>query len=247
MSDDSTDLDAAAASLYSVVPAEFVTARDARVKAARAGGDTELAARVKALRRPSAAAWLVNLLAQSAGGLDELGELAVRLRKAQTNLDAATMKELGQERARVVAGLVGRAVTLAKDADPQFRDSQSVREQVGATLVAAVADPGAEAAVTSGRLVSPLSYAGFGEVDLTDAVATPLRSVKQQEPPEAEPEPPAERIDRRARRKALVALERAEERLDDAEEAYAEARASRHRARLEVERAQHALDELEDP
>ena len=121
------------------------------------------------------------------------------------------MKELGQERTRVVAELVERAVALAKDADPEYRDTATVRDQVTSTLTAAVADPTAEAAVTSGRLVTPLSYAGFGEVDLTDAVATPLHVVREQEKKPAA-QKPAQKIDERALTRARDDLERAEDR-----------------------------------
>ncbi|MGH8938690.1 MAG: hypothetical protein ACRDV2_04995, partial [Actinomycetes bacterium] len=238
--------------LYSVLPAEFIAARDARAKQVRSTGDEELYAQIKALRRPSAAAWLVNLLARSDQGFDQLSDLSHRLRDAQTQLDAQTMKELGRERSRVVADLVERAADLARGADPQFRDSDTVRDQVTSTLIAAIADPSAEAAVTSGRLVSPLSYAGFGEVDLTDAVATPLHVVREQTGKRGgrkapKTDEPATRIDRRALTKARTALDRAEQRLDDAEEALDEARSRRHQARLAVERAQHAVEELENP
>ncbi len=241
MPDDHPTLDAVADELYGVLPSEFIAARNARFKVARSADDEGLAASIKALRKPSAAAWLINLLARS--GLDDLGDVAQRMRDAQANLDAQTMKDVGHERSRVVTELVDRAVALAKDEDPSFRDSDAVRDQVTATLVAAVADPGAEAAVTSGRLVSPLSDAGVGEVDLTDAVATPLHVVREK--PEKKPAK-AKQQDTRALEKARDELERAEDALEEAEQTFDEARARRHEARLEVKRAQQAVDELEE-
>ena len=246
MADDDAGLDEAADELYSVLPAEFIAARDARAKQVRASGDEELYRQVKALRRPSAGAWLVNVLARSEEGFDQFSDLSRRLREAQTHLDAPTMKELGQERTRVLAELVERAVALAKDADPNYKDTATVRDQVTSTLTAAVADPTAEAAVTSGRLVSPLSYAGFGEVDLTDAVATPLHVVRPQEKKPAA-QKPATRVDERALTRAQADLERAEDALEEAEQAFDKARSDRHQARLEVKRAQVAVDELENP
>ena len=148
----------------------------------------------------------------------------------------------------VVAELVERAVALAKNADPEYRDTATVRDQVTSTLTAAVADPTAEAAVTSGRLVSPLSYAGFGEVDLTDAVATPLHVVRQQEKKPAAQKPAqksAQQVDQRALNRAHDDLERAEDALEEAEQAFDKARSDRHQARLDVKRAQLAVDELE--
>ena len=245
MPDDDAGIDAAAEDLYAVLPAGFIAARDARAKEARSGGDEELYTQIKALRRPSAAAWLVNVLARSEEGFEQFSDLSRRLRDAQTHLDAPTMKELGQERTRVVAELVERAVALAKDADPQYRDTATVRDQVTSTLTAAIADPTAEAAVTSGRLVSPLSYAGFGEVDLTDAVATPLHVVRQQEEKPAAKRP-ARKVDQRALTRAQADLERAEDALEEAEQAFDKARSDRHQARLDVKRAQLAVDELEE-
>lgn len=165
-----------AAGLYALLPAEFVKARDARAKQLRAD-DKDLAAQVKALRRPTVAAWLVNLLAHEAGALDPLLELGAALREAQSRLDTATMKQLSAQRPGIVGDLADRAAGLATDRDPSFGDTATTREQVIATLTAALADPMAERAVASGRLVSPLSYAGFGEVEIGDAIATPLRAV----------------------------------------------------------------------
>jgi hypothetical protein len=159
------------------------------------------------------------------------------------------MKELGQERTRVVAELVERAVALAKEADPQYRDTATVRDQVTSTLTAAVADPTAEAAVTSGRLVSPLSYAGFGEVDISDAVATPLHLVREQDEKPAAKKPAQKstpKVDQRALARAQADLERAEDALEEAEQAFDKARSDRHQARLDVKRAQLAVDELEE-
>jgi hypothetical protein len=245
VADENADIQAAADELYAVLPAEFIAARDARAKQARADDDEQLYQQIKKLRRPSAAAWLVNLLARSGEGFDAFSDLSRRLRDAQTNLDAPTMKELGQERTRVVAELVERAVYLANEADPQYRDTATIRDQVTSTLTAAVADPTAEAAVTSGRLVSPLSYAGFGEVDISDAVATPLHVVREKEEKPA-PRKAEKKVDQRALDRARTDLERAEEALEEAEEAFDAARTRRHQARLDVKRAQVAVDELEE-
>ncbi|WP_052590203.1 hypothetical protein [Luteipulveratus mongoliensis] len=256
MAEISEALDAVADELYAVLPGQFIAARDARVKQAKADGDKDLADQAKALRRPSVAAWLINVLARSDDGLTDLTDLSAQLREAQSKLDGAAMKTLGQQRNTVVAELTGRAVTLGAKADPAYKDSAPVRDQVTATLNAAVADPAAEQAVASGRLVSPLAYAGFGEVDLTDAVATPLRAVPApvkggaarpsttDEAPAPTPEPP--KVDEAALKKARKQLADAERRLEVAEEAFAQARSRRHQARLDVEKARLTLEDLED-
>src|SRR6478735_4794190 len=53
-------LDAIAVELYSLPPDDFTAARNARA----AASDRALAARVKTLRKPTAAAWAVDLLAR---------------------------------------------------------------------------------------------------------------------------------------------------------------------------------------
>ena len=64
---------------------------------------------------------------------------------------------------------------------------------------AAVADPAAAQAVASGRLTKTLAYAGFGEVDLTAATATPLTGHRRAKPPTGgSPEESPERAAREA-------------------------------------------------
>ena len=50
--------------LFALPPAEFIAARDALAKRLKADGDATRAAEVKALRRPSVAAWAVNQVAR---------------------------------------------------------------------------------------------------------------------------------------------------------------------------------------
>ena len=81
------DLDGVLDELYGAPPERFTARRDELARQARADGDKDLAATVHALRRPTAAAWVVNCLARQApdavGGLVELG---VRMREAQSVL-----------------------------------------------------------------------------------------------------------------------------------------------------------------
>lgn len=160
------DLDDVAERLYALAPEEFTAARDAAAKAAR---DRDARAAVKALRRPTVSAWLVNLLARTQPDLlQQLLELGPELAEAQSAGQGDALRTLGQQRRQLVAAVTGAAVDLAgRSVTPQ------VRAEVEQTLEAALADPGAADALRSGRLVRPLSYAGFGDVDLDGAVARP--------------------------------------------------------------------------
>ena len=155
------------AELYALPPEEFTTARDAAAKQAKAAGDPAAGKELKALRRPSVAAWLVNRLAAEQGALlEQLLALGPALAEAQSAGHADDLRALGRQRRQLVEAVAGTAVSAAGRpvAGP-------VRDEVVSTLEAALADPSSAEAVRSGRLVRALSYAGFGEVDLSGAVA----------------------------------------------------------------------------
>lgn len=227
--------------LYRLPPEAFTAARDAAAKERRTSGNAAGAAELKALRRPSVAAWLVNRLAHDSPELlDSLLALGPELAEAQSCGDAAALRALGDSRRRLVesvthsaAEAAGRSVTA------------SVREEVAATLEAALADPGSARAVRSGRLVRSLSYAGFGAVDLAGAVA----------PAAAEPAPvPTDRREterehgerRRRVQAAEAAAQEAAGRLDDAVRACEQAERRRADAQQEEQALVHELARLQD-
>ncbi len=65
--------DSVADSLYGLDPGGFIAARTEYAAQARESGDRELTAAIGRLRKPTVAAWLVNLLARERA--DELGVL----------------------------------------------------------------------------------------------------------------------------------------------------------------------------
>ena len=58
------DLDAAVDELYGLAPEEFLARRTALAATAKRAGDVGLARQITALRKPTVAAWAVNLLAR---------------------------------------------------------------------------------------------------------------------------------------------------------------------------------------
>ena len=171
------DIAAVADELYGLPPDQFTASRNQRAKASKADGDLELGAQVAALRRPSTAAWVVNQLARHRR--DELGqliELGTALREAHLDLKAERLRALSDQRHRVIAALAAAGRTLA--AERGHAVSEAVRQEVEQTLEAALADPVAGQAVSSGRLVSGLSYAGLGEAGAAvaaDPMGQPVR------------------------------------------------------------------------
>ena len=150
--------------LYALPPDRFIAARDEAVAQARSAGDREAAARLAKLRRPTVAAWLVNLLAlHRPEQVGELLDLAAAMREAQHGLRGEELRHLSTRRRETIAGLVGQVRGLAVEAGRPARETLPLAE-VEATLTAALADEQVAAAVRAGRLTKATGYAGFGEV-----------------------------------------------------------------------------------
>jgi hypothetical protein len=165
-------LDDIADRLYALPPATFVSARDDEVSQARTAGDRDAAKAIGGLRRPTVAAWMVNLLAL--GRPDELSDLmdiGAAMRAAQSSLKGDELRDLAARRRKAVSRLVRAAAGLATDAGAA-RSSLPVGE-VETTLNAAVADEAIARDVQSGRLVKAIQYDGFGEMPRPDLQLVP--------------------------------------------------------------------------
>ena len=150
--------------MYEAPPDSFVATRSAAVADAKKAGDKETVKRLTALRKPTVAAWLVNLLALRKPELiDQLVELADALRAAQRSLQGDELRELSTQRRQIVSALVNEARKLAVAEDRSLASKLPLGE-VEATLTAALAEPEIAAQVRSGRLIRAATYAGFGEV-----------------------------------------------------------------------------------
>jgi hypothetical protein len=146
--------------LYAVPPAEFVSARDALARALRASGATEEAARIRQLRRPPVAAWVVNQLARVDGaGIAALLEATSALARAQRHGGAGLREALLRQR-EALAALVARARTVMAAA--RVADAATLERRVQTTLQAAAGDERHHAALREGRMVEELAALGFG-------------------------------------------------------------------------------------
>jgi hypothetical protein len=151
--------------LYAAPPEHFVAARAEAVAGARAAGDSDAAREIAKLRKPTVAAWLVNLLAIRRPDLVAgLVELSTALRSAQRELRGPQLRELSAQRRGAVNALVAEAHALAVAADPGLSASKLPLAEVEATLNAALSDADVAEQVRSGQLVRAATYAGFGEV-----------------------------------------------------------------------------------
>ena len=174
--------------LYAGAPEDFVATRKTLAARARSDGDRVLATQITALRKPTVSAWALNAMARSRPDLmGDLAEFSASMRAAQSDLDAAAMRDLSRGREELLGKLVSGVEEAAQEEDGRALGAGLLAE-VRATFVAAIADPHAEEAVACGCLTRALSYAGLGEVDLSQALAAgPVRRARPSSPPRSTP------------------------------------------------------------
>lgn len=172
------ELDAVAAELYGLAPADFTKVRDARASEAKKAGDRELARAIGKLRRPNVSAWLANVLVRERGDqVQSMLDLGAAIRQAQAQLAKEELRKLQGERRRAIAALLDDAGYLARDRGESI--SSAVVRDLEATLEAALLDPEAATALKAGFLTTGLRYAGLG---LSGATDEPSLSAETSEP-----------------------------------------------------------------
>jgi hypothetical protein len=147
--------------LYSLPLERFVAERDALAAELRSTGDVDEAARVKALRKPTRAAWAVNQLVRSEPDLLESllgagGELRQAHRQAAAGRGARQLRAAAAAERDAVEQLVARAASVL-GAEPAPALADSVRR----TLNAASSDDQARELVAAGRVIVELRAIGF--------------------------------------------------------------------------------------
>jgi len=236
--------------LYALPQEAFTPARDAKAKELRA--DKELAAAVRKLKKPSVAAWVVNLFVRrEAAQVDQVIAVGQALRDAQEGMDGAELRALTRQRRQLTSAVTQQARSLAKDEGVKV--TQSVADQVEATLTAAMLDPECARAVRSGLLTAALSSTGVDSVDVAAVVAVPEALGFSATPTTGEePAPPelhvvpGEGDDAAARKReeAEAALTATQETVDETESALAEANQAVEDLQARSLQLQSEIDEL---
>jgi hypothetical protein len=163
------ELTAIADALYAGSADDFT---DARNRAAKDVGDKDLAAQVKKLKKPSVAAWAVNLLVRrESEQIDTVLGLAGQLRAAAEALDGEELRALTRQRRQLTTALASSARSLARDAG--VRLTGPVVDQVEGILTAAMLDEVAAQVVRTGRVVTAFTSTGVSELDVASVVAVP--------------------------------------------------------------------------
>ena len=199
--------------LYGLPGAEFTAARDELARSLVKEGRKEDAADVRARRRPTRSAELLNGLARedpkSVKALLAAGDL---VRRALEAGDRAGVEEAR----RAVSAAVE---TLAAAADTE-RPSDQVRAEVVTSLQAAAADPAAGDRLADGCLERPLDPPGF---EALAGLTLPPSPRPARQPPK---QPAADRAAERERARLERRVEATREALQRAEEAHRAAAAA---------------------
>lgn len=239
----------AAEQLYGLGLPDFTPQRDAVARELKPS-DAGLAARVKTLRKPSTAAWVVNLLVRhETEQIEQVIAVGTALREAQASLAGDELRALTRQRRQLTAAVTTRARAVA--AAHGLRVTSAVSDQVEATLTAAMVDEGCARAVRSGLLVAALAATGVDAVDPSGAVALPEALGFAATPHEPEPERrpelhvvPDPEADRKAETAARERLASAAAELARADEALAASVAEVGELEARSMQIQAEIDEL---
>ncbi|WP_395659719.1 hypothetical protein [Nocardioides sp.] len=241
--------------LYGLPLPEFTPARDARAKELKG---TDLAGQVKALRKPSTAAWVVNLLVRrEAAQVDQVLAVGTALREAQASMSGDELRALTRQRRQLTAAVTTQARRTAREEGTRVTDA--VADQVEATLTAAMVDEQCALAVRSGMLVAALATTGLDPADVAGAVAVPealgfTAPARAAEPPprpdlKVVPDPEADRKAVEAAEELLAATEadlaEATGTHDEARSAYDELEARGLQLQAEIDELRGRIAELE--
>ena len=235
--------------LYAAALPDFVATRGRLVSAAKDAGAVDLATELAVMRKPTIAAWLLNQVARDESDVvAELTALGERMRSAQAKGDGAALAAARPERHERIEALT--AAVQRAGAARGVTVGPAVIEAVRGTAVAVLADRDSGRALSSGWMLRPLTYAGFGEVELDEAVATSLTLVPPLPEDAAPPDPPpttdrASRAaaDERAREEELAL---ACDTLRESERALSAAQLARSEAEHVLEAASRRVAGLED-
>lgn len=150
--------------LYGLPLEEFTKARDALAKDLRGAGKKEAAEEVKALRKPSVAAWAANQAArrrpQDAKRLVQAG---AELRRAQRGVVVGADPAQLRAATRAHRQLVEELTETAREAlGERGAVSPSVVTRVAQTLRGASIDKDASKALQAGTLAEDVEQTGFG-------------------------------------------------------------------------------------
>ena len=214
--------------LYGLPLDEFTKARNELAKRLRAEKRRDDASEVAALRKPSAAAWVVNRLVR-----ERRDEVEALLAAARGIRDGA---EDGDARFREAVDRLARSARAVVAASGRSGSDQVVQDAVTTLRALAATEP---EALETGQLTEGREASGFDA--LVDAVPRPPRREGNKRPKEK----PKPSVDRAAVDAARQALSAARDEVRELRKAAVAAEREAERARAALERGERRIAEAE--
>jgi hypothetical protein len=230
---DQGELETALLAVYHGPLEEFVSRRDALVKQLRADKRREDADLVKALRKPSRTAWVLdNIADEDPASIEQLAAAIDGARTVQSGADLRTALEAVRTAVRAVAAAGARVAIRAGHPI----DANALVIAVNAVI----GDASAFGNLRAGRLID---VPDGGGLDILTAIPTIAPSSPPIAPPSAEPPKAEQRAQLAAQEAELAIAARAD--LRRAETSLSDAREHSDRVEQSVREAQAKLDAAE--
>lgn len=219
---------------------QFVTARTQAVRAFRALGEADVAARISALRKPSPVLWALNQAGVVApDDLDALRDEGNALRTVQVRVlsgdrtaSAALQRAMQAHRQRL--DVLTRRLGMVLGAGGHAAPETTMRRITNGLRAASIGDDAAWRALRDGRLLTEPDAATFPVMDVPLAPAAREELVER------------EAIDLRKRREGAEAdVRRAEDLLENAREQELKSRHRRMKAERALDDARKRLAEID--
>jgi hypothetical protein len=234
------DIDPVIDELYAAPREDFIALRKQHAKAARAAGESGVAAEIDKLAKPTTAAWIANQLARTESAeVRSLAEVGDALRQAHAQLDGVEIKSLSQRRTELIRELVRRAEEVG---DGSL--SESVIRELEEIFTRVVADEQVAMAMVAGRMTSAKGFApasGWPSLPPSGVPPKPIERSKAKRGDQAE----QGELARQALDEARSAVKEAEAARADDERSLADAEAAVEEAAAEVKRLGEELDAAE--
>jgi hypothetical protein len=224
--------------LYTLPLDDFTGARERLAERLRADGEDDRAASVAKLRKPSVAAWALNLAARERPDLVE--RLVASHRKLRQATSAELLQEASRDRQEAIAELT--ELSLAQLIAAGRPTTPTTRDRINSTLLAVATDGEAEKDLAASRLVRELepTGGGWGEIGLEPPSTKDPKSRERAAAERARSR--AEKLEAEAG-KAAKRLQQAERALDEAKRRVRETRAAADQAESEAREAEKASAE----
>ena len=226
--------------LYSAPLERFTESRNELARSLKAAGNPDAADWVKALKKPTRAAWLVNQLAsRKPAAVKRLLDAGAELRRRQEQMiagraDREQLRRAAEREQKAINSLLETAEALGRE----HRAGSQILNRVGETLQAASSDPEVGRAIEQGRLDRERRGIGLGLVGPA-APSTPEKGYRRKAKDADERKEREQRA--RRRKEAEREVTSAEKRVERERAAVEKARETVTEREVRLKDAEHEL------